>query len=115
MPLQEFGLRPDYSAKVKKKPLSRSVKFGDGYEQRTPLGINNVQEIWTVSFTLNQDDYIFADNFLVSLNGVTPFYWYNAYGQLKTYVCKEWDGERMFGKIMRLNCVFEQVFDTPPP
>ena len=69
-----LAVLPDRGMQRNAKPKVRTVKFGDGYEQRSTKGINNVEETYRISFKnrTKQD----ADNiagYLVSLNGVTAF------------------------------------------
>ena len=69
-----LAVLPDRGMQRNAKPKVRKIQFGDGYEQRTTKGINNVEETYSISFKnrTKQD----ADNiagYLISLNGVTAF------------------------------------------
>ena len=46
----ETIVRPDRGIRKASKPRIRTVKFGDGYEQRIVDGINSITEQYTVSF-----------------------------------------------------------------
>ena len=65
---------PDRGMTRSAKPKVRKIKFGDGYEQRSTKGINNIDETYTVNFKNRTKEE--ADNiagYLTSLNGVTAF------------------------------------------
>jgi phage-related protein len=38
------------TSQMKREPRLITAKFGDGYEQNTPDGINNVKEVWNVTW-----------------------------------------------------------------
>ena len=65
---------PDRGLKRQAKPRVRRIEFGDGYEQRTSFGINNIEETYNVTFNKRPraeiDD---IAGYLTSLNGVTAF------------------------------------------
>ena len=72
-----FGNRtvvPDKGMSRNNKPLIFQSKFGDGYEQRIANGINNLTQIFSVTFKTRTkaeiDDII---GFFESTNGVTAF------------------------------------------
>lgn len=63
---------------------TNAVQFGDGYEQVSSVGINNVRESWQHSKTgyKNEVDAVYL--FLKEHQGVTPFLMTIA-GETKTY------------------------------
>lgn len=67
-------MRPDKSMKRIIKPKTRVANFGDGYEQRSSIGINSFKETYTVTFK-NRAKAIIDDVvvFLNSKAGVTNF------------------------------------------
>lgn len=71
-----FSNKPDWG--VPKQHESNVVvsKFGDGYEQRQAVGMNNLKQIWPLTFTnrtTSESDTIEA--FLKARNGVESFDW----------------------------------------
>jgi len=69
-----INILPDRGMTRNAKQKTRTVKFGDGYEQRSTKGINNTEETYNVSFknrTKQEIDNIAG--YLNSLNGVTAF------------------------------------------
>ncbi len=66
--------RPDKNMSAQSQPKVRITDFGDGYQQRTAAGINNLDQSYSVSFsnrTKEEIDDIVA--FFVSKGGVTNF------------------------------------------
>ena len=65
---------PDKGMSRKVKPRVRKIQFGDGYEQRTSFGINNIEETYSVNFQ-NRSRAEIEDiaGYLSSLNGITAF------------------------------------------
>jgi|TARA_B100001540_G_C15578469_1_gene538392 phage-related protein len=67
-------IRPDNDLQRKSTPKVRKVKFGHGYEQRGAVGINNIEETYSVRFKNREkaaaDDII---KFFEDKAGVTSF------------------------------------------
>ena len=100
----------DSSFKVKVLEAS----FGDGYTQRTPDGINNIQEIWSVQWdrldTTSRDEII---DFFVARKGSESFNWTPPRQSLpKKFYCKDWSSTPVEGEgLFNIKAKFEQVFD----
>ncbi len=79
------GVNLDYAPKI------TETKFGDGYAQNSPRGINHNPETWTLSF--EDQDEVQANaimDFLFAAKGMVPFTWVNMRGVTKLYTCKTW-------------------------
>ena len=63
---------------------TNTVSFGDGYEQVSSFGINNVRETWQVTKTGRLAEIEAIYQFLIEHGGVTPFY-LTLRGETKTY------------------------------
>ena len=95
-------------------PRVRSARFGDGYEQRAPDGLNPTEQMWPLQF--NDVDNTIADEMIVFLrdkNGVTPFSYVPLWATLAIRViCRSWrrsQGSR-YG-MSTISATFEQVFE----
>lgn len=65
---------PDRSMARRTTPKVLLASFGDGYEQRTPLGINSIGEEYTVTFkTRTKADIDDISTFLDSQKGANNF------------------------------------------
>lgn len=77
---------------LEKAPDVTVAKFGDGYEQRTPNGINNNLQKWQMAFTKRSGADIDAVyDFLEARGGVESFDWVPR-GEVtaRTFVCRKW-------------------------
>ena len=90
------------------KPDVSVIKYGDGYEQRVPKGINNIADKWALKFSTNVSD---VESFLRGHGGQLSFNWTNPLGVTGTYVCREWKVNHLGGLVFDLTCEFEQVFE----
>lgn len=106
-----FNYRPDYESTLAQQPAVITTKFGDGYEQRVAVGINNNPEKWSLAFTVGNPVLPDALAFLQARKGVESFYWANPYGTTNVYVCRNWTLSRGPGK-QTLTMDFEQVFEA---
>ncbi|OYV31560.1 MAG: hypothetical protein B7Z83_11400 [Thiomonas sp. 20-64-5] len=94
------------------KPALWSAKFGDGYEQNAPQGINNDPEKWQLQFKLQDradGDGLIA--FLQAAGGNLAFSWRSIRGPNPIRVlCKGWSDITKPSGPITLNATFEQVF-----
>lgn len=94
------------------KPALYSAKFGDGYEQNTPQGINNNPETWQLRFALSSradGDGLIA--FLSGLDAYQAFWWRSVRGPNPIRVlCQGWSDITKPSGPVTLNATFRQVF-----
>jgi phage-related protein len=57
---------PTYPLTKKCEPKLRVVKFGDGYEQRIKLGLNQNPAEWPLTFILSNTDTKVIEDFLIA-------------------------------------------------
>lgn len=95
---------------------TKTVKFGDGYEQRAPDGINSVSKRWNIVFeNIKATDAKTITDFLETKKGSTSFTWtppapWNTEIRVK---CAEPPMFIFAGPVAgRLTAIFEQVFTT---
>lgn len=111
MPLT-FTWFPDVGGKSECSPKVSAIKFGDGYEQRVPNGINTLPENWTLTFTRTNSESLEILAFLKARGGHESFAWTNPNGEAGTYVCRNWTYDRKNGEgVMQVSCLFEQVYE----
>lgn len=80
---------PSYTSNVNKEYRTLVTDFGDGYKARTVDGINNVREVWELSWDyLNQSD---ADAIVTALDGFagTSFEWVTPDTLTKKFTCSK--------------------------
>jgi phage-related protein len=108
MPTQTFTYKPAAGAAYSCKPTVLPIKFGDGYETRVPLGLNNKPKKWTLKFASNVA--VAALAFMDARGGSEAFYWTDPMGVLGLYVCREWNADYVGPGAFELSAAFEQVF-----
>ena len=96
------------NATLKCKPTVESTKNGEGYEQRTSIGINSKPRKWSVRVNKNVAA---ALNFLETHNGEKSFMWTDPLGVTSMYLCREWTCNHVGADIFDISCDFEQVFE----
>lgn len=108
-----FDFTPDYSPVKSKKPEVSTVKFGDGYEQRYPKGINNNPESWSLQFNQREQSEIQAiEDFLDARAGWEAFDWIPP-NQVDTIrvKCSQWTRSEEKALRGNITCTFEEVFE----
>ena len=99
-------------ASLQERPRVVSSKFGDGYEQRRPDGINNVPQSWSLFFVCPSVSMTQAIlNFLRARKGSELFTWIppDAVAPINV-VCREYASDDEPGNSRTLSATFEQVF-----
>jgi phage-related protein len=110
MSIQTFSWFPDADSKHSVKPNVLSATFGDGYQQNTPKGLNNMPMSWQLKFTRTRAEGLAIIAFLRGRKGSEPFIWANPFNETGTYICKNWDSNSNPPEVLNVSCTFEQVF-----
>lgn len=104
---------PVYSATKTSEPKVRTVKFGDGYEQRLSFGINQNPKQWSLTFDVSDAEATEIESFLDAraIDGqsfswtppdtVTSYKW----------TCQSWTREMYSIDRSKVNATFIQVFE----
>lgn len=107
-----FTYVPDFNASESQRPNVRTVRFGDGYEQRLAFGLNTQPSEWQLTFA-NRTDTERDDitNFLEARGAVESFDWTPPYGSAAKWVCSEWSVTMVAANINTVQATFRQVFE----
>ena len=94
------------------KPALFTAKFGDGYEQNTPQGLNFKPEKWTLQFRFqSRADGDAMQDFLDSYGAYQAFTWRSPRGPNPIRVlCQDWTDTSKPGAVFSLQATFRQVF-----
>lgn len=111
MPDATFTWYPDAGSSHECKPRVSVTKFGDGYEQRTPEGINTLPMQWSLTFSREKTEALEILAFLRERGGSKSFNWTNPLEEAGIYVCREWNPTQLRGGAIQIVCSFEQVFE----
>jgi len=110
-PYTVFSFIPTVEPIGRRRPRIRSVKFGDGYEQRALDGINAHLKSWDLSFqdrTTDEIDQIEA--FLDYHLGITNFTWTPPSSAVAgQYVCRSWNRIPHVFDVETLTATFDEV------
>ena len=94
------------------KPSVYAAKFGDGFEQNTPTGINFSPESWDLQFKCRNSavaDAITA--FLAAQGGYQKFQWTPPRATSPiTVLCRKWSDSSKPGGVTSVSATFEQTF-----
>ena len=107
-----FIWKPSYNLQATHAPRVRSVKFGDGYEQRFKDGINN--NLIKLSLTFEGRDLKETKAILHFLDvraGAEYFFFRppTPYDALRKFVCKDFSSTVVYKDNFNISATFEQV------
>jgi len=109
---------PDFGLSKKSKPNVKSVRFGDGYEQRLSVGVQQDPKIWSLTWsTLSDSDADAIELFFTLQQGSQAFIWSPSLDTstyptgTKKYVCRQWQRSFKSSNINEIKADFEQVFE----
>ena len=108
------SIDPDYGAQKASAPNVRKVQFGDGFESRFTMGINQNPKVWTLSFVnLTETDSDTIETFLDARAGDNAAFDWSPPDESDTYkwVCEEWTKSIPFANRATIQATFRQVFE----
>lgn len=91
------------------KPKVKTVRFGDGYEQRSQDGINSALKSISLKFDGDDVEMEALLQFLEDRRGVESFYYTHKFGTSKLYVCQEWSRVDIDGLSSEISATFREV------
>lgn len=107
-----FVWSPSYNVTVSQQPIVKIIKFGDGYEQRIPDGINNNLIKADLSFD-KRDAYEAAAiiHFLTLRKAAESFVFSlpEPYTSARLMVCRSWSNNYAFHNNYNIKVTFEEV------
>ncbi|TEA26239.1 phage tail protein [Candidatus Schmidhempelia bombi] len=97
------------SMSEKAEPKIKTIKFGDGYEQRIKDGINNDLRSYSVTLKVAREDAQHINDFLTRHGGLHAFKWIepNTH-RLITVKCTSWTSNVM-NTVTTITATFEEV------
>ena len=107
-----FTWTPSYPATQQSEPNVRTVKFGDGYEQRLRYGLRTDFKVWNLTFVYRSDsERNEIINFLSARGGAEQFNWTTPHGETRAFVCSSWTSEHNNCNLNTINATFREVID----
>jgi phage-related protein len=102
-----------FDARKTSKPAKRTVRFGDGYEQRVAFGLNQNPKEWSLIFMVDNVDADIIEAFLDARAADSASFDWTPPGELTSYkwVCEEWTRELKGDEFNQISATFRQVFE----
>ena len=112
MAATSFILVPDYGSRQTSQPTVRSVRFGDGYEQRLSYGLATDLKTWNLTFTnITTSEKTQITGFLEARGGSQRFNWPTPDGVVSTFICQEWTSTIVVYDRWTVDATFREVVD----
>ena len=107
------SITPTYNAQKNSQPNVRTVRFGDGYEQRLSFSLNQNPKRWSLTFEVSETDADTIETFLdaraadnASFDFTPP-----AESSSSKFVCESWSKSIPYLNRATINVTFRQVFE----
>ena len=109
------AITPSYGAQKSSSPKLQVVKFGDGYEQRVKIGINQNPKEWSLSWdNITEANSDTIETFLdARADDGASFSWTPpAESTEYKWVCPEWNKTIPYTGRATITATFRQVFEA---
>ncbi len=107
-----FFWKSSYNAASQKAPVVKSIRFGDGYEQRIPDGVNHNLFLADLEFAQRGETETAAILHFLELRGGTESFVFKPsppYDKAGLYVCRNWSSSYVFYDNYSIKGQFEEV------
>ena len=107
------SITPTYGIQKRSAPNVRKVQFGDGYESRFTLGINQDPKVYNLTFEVSETDSDTIETFLdaraadfASFDFTPP-----GEGSSSKFVCETWSKSIPYLNRATIQATFREVFE----
>jgi phage-related protein len=107
------SITPTYGIQKRSAPNVRKVQFGDGYESRFTMGINQDPKVYNLTFEVSETDSDTIETFLdaraadfASFDFTPP-----GEGSSSKFVCETWSKSIPYLDRATIQATFRQVFE----
>jgi phage-related protein len=107
------AITPTYGAQKGSAPRTRIVQFGDGYQHRLIVGLNQNPKVWTLTFNVSETDADAIETFLDARAADSDSFDWTPPGEASSYkwVCYEWSKSIPYNNRATVSATFVQVFE----
>ena len=107
------SIKPTYNAQKNNQPNVRTVRFGDGYEQRLTFGLNQNPKVWSLTFEVSETDADTIETFLDARASDNESFDWSPPDDTATYkwVCEQWSKSIPYANRATIQATFRQVFE----
>ena len=107
------SITPTYGVQKRSAPNVRKVQFGDGYESRFTMGINQDPKVYNLTFEVSETDSDTIETFLdaraadfASFDFTPP-----GEGSSSKFVCETWSKSIPYLNRATIQATFREVFE----
>ena len=107
------SITPTYGLQKRSSPVVRTVRFGDGYEQRTSLGLNQNPKVYTLTFEVSETDSDTIETFLDARAADNASFDFTPPGEDSSskFVCEQWSKSIPYLNRATIQATFREVFE----
>ena len=107
------SITPTYGIQKRSRPNVRTVRFGDGYEQRLTVGLNQNPKTFQLTFEVSETDADTIETFLDSRADDNASFDFTPPGESSSskFVCEQWSKSIPYLNRARIQATFRQVFE----
>jgi len=107
------SITPTYGLQKTSAPVTRTVRFGDGYEQRTSLGINQNPKSYSLTFEVSETDADTIETFLDARAADSASFDFTPPGESSSskFVCEQWNKSIPYLNRATIQATFREVFE----
>ena len=107
------SITPTYGAQKTSQPAVRTVRFGDGYEQRLTFGLNQNPKQWDLTWNVSETDADTIETFLDARAADAASFDWTPLDEATSYkwVCEEWSKSIPYSNRATITARFRQVFE----
>ena len=109
------SITPTYGQRKRSKPLTRTIRFADGYEHRILFGLAEHQNPKEFSFTfeVSETDADTIETFLDARANDSASFTFTPPGEASSsqFVCENWNKSIPYNNRATIQATFRQVFE----
>ncbi len=107
------SITPTYGLQKRSSPVVRTVRFGDGYEQRTSLGLNQKPKVYNLTFNVSEADADTIETFLDARAADNASFDFTPPGEGSSskFVCENWSKSIPYLNRASIQATFREVFE----
>ena len=109
------SIKPSYGIRKKSKPLTRTIRFADGYEHRLLFGLAQHQnpKEFSLTYEVSETDADTIETFLDARANDSDSFTFTPPGESSSseFVCESWNKSIPFNNRAKIQATFRQVFE----
>ena len=109
------SIQPTYGTRKKSAPISRTVRFADGYEHRILFGLaeNQNPKIYSLTFVVSETDADTIETFLDARANDQASFDFTPPAESSSYkfVCESWNKTITYNNRASITATFREVFE----